>query len=238
MIFALCAANAFAGPPLITDDPDTPGPNHWEIDVATTSEYAQHEWNLEAPLLDINYGIGGHIELTYQLPFVVLVPDGGGALGGLGNSLAGVKWRFLDQDMALLDVSVYPQIEFNNPTSSVRRGLADAGTSFMLPFEVGHHFGPLDIYGDAACVWNDNSAPQGFCGVAAEYELGEKFSVMGELHDGFESDFEDNSLVFNLGLRWTLTEHVSLIGSAGRAIFGSGDNAPDFMSYFALEFTF
>jgi hypothetical protein len=110
--------HTFAGPALITDDPDTPGPDNWEIDIATTSEYAQREWNLETPLLDMNYGIGEHIELTYELPWVVLVPAGGGASSGLGNSLLGVKWRFLDQTNAGLDVSAYPQVEFNNPTSS------------------------------------------------------------------------------------------------------------------------
>ncbi len=230
--------HTFAGPPLITDDPDTPGPDNWEIDIATTSEYAQHEWNLETPLLDMNYGIGEHIELTYELPWVVLVPASGGASSGLGNSLLGVKWRFLDQTNDWLDVSAYPQVEFNNPTSSVRRGLAEDGTSVMLPFEAGHRFGSLDIYGDAAWVWNEEGATGGFCGIAAEYELSETFTVMGELHDGFEHDFENNQLVFNLGFRRTLTEHVSLIGSAGRMIFGPGNNPVDFMSYLALELTF
>jgi hypothetical protein len=108
----------------------------------------------------------------------------------------------------------------------------------MLPFEAGHRFGSLDIYGDAACVWNEEGATGGFCGIAAEYELSETFTVMGELHDSFEHDFENNQLVFNLGFRRTLTEHVSLIGSAGRMIFGPGNNPVDFMSYLALELTF
>jgi hypothetical protein len=46
--------HTFAGPPLITDDPDTQGPNNLEIDIATTSEYTQPEWNLETPLPDIH----------------------------------------------------------------------------------------------------------------------------------------------------------------------------------------
>jgi len=32
----LWAANAPGGPPWLTDDPDTPGPNHWEMNVAIT----------------------------------------------------------------------------------------------------------------------------------------------------------------------------------------------------------
>ncbi|MGD1088649.1 MAG: hypothetical protein ABR955_07975 [Verrucomicrobiota bacterium] len=46
--------HTFTWPPLITDDPDTQGPNNLEIDIATTSEYTQPEWNLETPLPDIH----------------------------------------------------------------------------------------------------------------------------------------------------------------------------------------
>jgi hypothetical protein len=238
LVLFLAAGRALAGPPLITDDPDTPGPNSWEIDVATTSAYVQRTWDLETPLLDINYGIGDHIELTCELPWEVTVPDHGGTDSGLGNTLLGVKWRFLDQTNAWLDVSAYPQVEFNNPTASVRHGLANDGTTVLLPFEVGHRFGPLDIYADTAYVWNQRQVTGGFCGVAAEYELSENFSVMAELHDDFETHLTNNELDFNLGFRRTLTEHISLIGSAGRAIFGPSQTAPGFMSYLALEFTF
>jgi hypothetical protein len=233
----LCAATALAGPPLITDDPDTPGPNSWEIDFATTSQKSSHSWQLETPLLDMNYGVGEHIELTYEIAWNVLVPDVGPARGGLGNSLFGVKWRFLDQTNAWLDVSVYPQIIWNNPTSSVRRGLADDGTGVLLPVEAGHHFGPLDVYSEGGYQWNQREPTDGFFGIAAEYELTEKFTMMGELHDDFERAFDDNELIFNLGFRRELNEHISVIGSAGRAIYGPSDTTPDFLSYLALEFT-
>ena len=238
LTWILCATTSLAGPPLITDDPDTPGPNAWEIDVATTSQYSGHAWQLETPLLDINYGLGEHIELTYEIAWDVLVPDDDAARGGLGNSLFGVKWRFLDQTNAWPEVSVYPQIEFNNPTSSVRRGLADNGTSIQLPIEVGHKFGPLDVYAETGYSWNEERPSGGFGGLAAEYELNENTSVMGELHDDFERAFEEDELIFNFGFRQKLTEHISLIGAAGRAIFGPSASAPKFLSYLALELTF
>src|ERR1700733_8729114 len=93
----LWAANVYAGPPLLTDDPDTPGPNHWEINIAMTSLDEAHEWELGTPLLDLNYGVGEHIQLKYQVPLTVFVPERGGARVGMDNSLLGVKWRFLDQ---------------------------------------------------------------------------------------------------------------------------------------------
>src|ERR1700722_12967106 len=79
--------NAVGGPPLLTDDPDTPGPNHWEINLAITSEETANESRFEAPLLDLNYGVGEHIELEYELPLVVLNARNEGTCAGFGNSV-------------------------------------------------------------------------------------------------------------------------------------------------------
>jgi hypothetical protein len=233
-----CAAKVFAGPPLITDDPDTPGPNNWEIETAIISQYANHQWQLQAPFLDNNYGVGDHIELTYEIGWNTVVPNNSGALSGLGDSLLGAKWRFLDQDKSWLDVSVYPQVQFNNPTSSARRGIAEDGTSVILPFEMGHMWGPLDVYTEPGFTWNQRGLNQGFWGLAAEYDLTKKFALMGELHYDFEGTFEQNELLFNLGFSQTLSEHVALIGSVGRAVFGPSNIIPNFMSYLGLELTF
>jgi hypothetical protein len=235
----LWAPHALGGPPLLTDDPDTPGPNHWEINTGASSVYSTHEWNLGAPLLDINYGVGEHIQLKYQVEFSELVPDRGGPLVGMSNSLAGVKWRFADQtNWSWLEISTYPQLEFIYPASSGRRGLADRGDNLLLPIEVEHIFKKVTVYAEAGYMWNEYQPKQGWYGVAGEYELSEKFSLMGELSGGFDRDFQDNGLSFNLGFRRPLTEHVALIGSAGRGIFGPAEHAPVFMSYLALQLTF
>jgi hypothetical protein len=231
--------NAPAGPPLLTDDPDTPGPNHWEINIAMTSEDEAREWTLGTPLLDMNYGVGEHIQLKYQVPLEVFVPEHGGALVGMGNSLAGVKWRFLDQtNGSWLEMSTYPQFEFIYPESSVQRVQADDGDNLLLPVEMEHQFKSLTVYAEAGYVVNSARPSEAFGGVAAEYELTEKFSVMGEFYGGFGRNFQENGLTFNLGFRRALTDHVALIGSAGRAIFGPASDSPSFQSYLGLQFTF
>src|ERR1700722_854589 len=68
------AGSAVGGPPLLTDDPDTPGPNHWEINVAEWSQEINRAWLLATPLLDMNYGVGDHIHLKYQVQFNELAP--------------------------------------------------------------------------------------------------------------------------------------------------------------------
>jgi hypothetical protein len=235
----LWALNASAGPPLLTDDPDTPGPNHWEINIAMTSEDVAQEWELGTPLLDLNYGVGDRIQLKYQVPLDMYAPKDAGARAGMGNSLTGVKWRFLDQtNGSWLEISTYPQFEFVCPESSVRRVMADNGDNVLLPIEVEHKFEAFTVYAEGGYILNSRRDPQEFYGVAAEHEFSEKFSLMGEFYGGSGRDFQESGLSFNLGFRRSLTEHVALIGSAGRAICGPASDSPTFMSYLGVQLTF
>jgi hypothetical protein len=87
-------------------------------------------------------------------------------------------------------------------------------------------------------LWNEHRSSEAIYGLAGEYEFSEKFSLMGEFYGGFDRAFENNGLSFNLGLRRSLVEHVALIGSAGRGIYGPSERAPAFQSYLGLQLTF
>ncbi len=52
---------------------------------------------LQLPQLDVNYGLGEHIQLTGEIPYVVANASGQPHASGWGNALPGVKWRFFDQ---------------------------------------------------------------------------------------------------------------------------------------------
>jgi len=60
------AVLAQGGPPLITDDPGTPGDGKWEINVAFEAEKRGTQRSYAIPLLDINYGLGDRIQLKYE----------------------------------------------------------------------------------------------------------------------------------------------------------------------------
>ena len=67
MPFALVASLPVhaAGPPLITDDPGTPGDGRWEINLPITLEQTRSQRLFEAPLFDINYGLGERTQESY-----------------------------------------------------------------------------------------------------------------------------------------------------------------------------
>src|SRR5262249_57920992 len=92
MLAASASTFAQGGPPLITDDPDTPGPRHWEINLSMFRERTSHERVTEEPRLDLNYGVGRRIQLKLEAPWIGMTTANGRA-NGLGDATAGVKWR-------------------------------------------------------------------------------------------------------------------------------------------------
>src|SRR5690349_18262079 len=59
-------AGAQGGPPLLGDDPETPGPGKWEINIAYTEQRTNEEHLRSLPHVDFNYGLGDHSH-RYQL---------------------------------------------------------------------------------------------------------------------------------------------------------------------------
>lgn len=53
---------------MVTDDPGTPGGGHWEINLAWTGEHSSGETTQDAPLLDLNYGVGDRLQVKYEVP--------------------------------------------------------------------------------------------------------------------------------------------------------------------------
>lgn len=66
--------------------------------MAYTLERTKDFNDYSVPILDINYGVGSRIQLKYQVPYVLQSTDGGPLESGLGKSLAGVKWRFYQNE--------------------------------------------------------------------------------------------------------------------------------------------
>ncbi|PYL10852.1 MAG: hypothetical protein DMF43_09195, partial [Verrucomicrobia bacterium] len=101
-LFPFCGPRAHAqgGPPMITDDPETPGNGKFEINLAVAFERRPHEISLDVPAIDINYGWGDRIQLTLQTAPVLLKRSGHGPIGGLRGTETALKWRFLDEETA------------------------------------------------------------------------------------------------------------------------------------------
>ena len=101
------AAHAQGGPPFHTDDPDTPGNEHWEINFGLIGDRNPASGAYQLPDVDINYGLGDRIQLKFEIPLALAETrpqpadltapaTSGSVIGGLGESQPGIKWRFYE----------------------------------------------------------------------------------------------------------------------------------------------
>jgi len=229
---------AQGGPPFIGDDPGTPGDGNWEINVATYAERHPDERLYNAPILDMNYGWGSRIQLKYQVPYLVEGTDGGPTRSGLGKSLAGVKWRFYDSGEDGLQISTYPQLEFNNPTSSQERGLVDYGTRFYLPIEFSKKIGPLQVNPEVGYWFASSQGAAWAAGMVVLREVNKRLELAGELYNTANTNGSNHWNTYDGGGRYKLGEHFVLLFMAGRSFTNSSPGQPRFFGYLGMQFLF
>jgi hypothetical protein len=234
-------SSAQGGPPFVGDDPGTPGDGNWEINVAAYTERHPTERLYNAPILDMNYGWGPRIQLKYQVPYLVDGTDGGPTRSGLGKSLAGVKWRFYDSGTEDgLQISTYPQLEFNNPTASLERGLVDYGTRFYLPIEFSKKVGPFQVNPEFGYWFASSRGAAWATGVVVLREVDKRLELAGELYNTANTNGSNHWNTYDAGGRYKLNEHFILLFMAGSSFHESGlpSGQPQFFGYLGMQFLF
>ena len=235
-----CAARVVlgqGGPPMITDDPGTPGNGKWENNFAITFEYRPGETAYDVPEIDLNYGVGDHIQLTLQTAPVLLKRSGQGLIGGWGGTEAAVKWRFLDEATSGVDMSMFPRVLFNVSQSSVRRGLAEDGTRFQIPFQIAKTFGRLRVDAEFGPLASTVGRSEWLYGIVCGFDVAKTTMLMAELHDESRMNFSRDVLTLNFGLRHEFTENYILIVSMGHEL-RSPNQPTALIGYFGMQFVY
>ena len=243
-VFTVCVAAlpgqavAQGGPPLLTDDPLTPGNGHWEINVAWTLSQKQKERLFAIPLMDLNYGLGERLQLKAEIPWLVLQDRRGGTQSGFGSANLGVKWRFLDKHRHGFALSTYPQLEIRTSASSARRGLIEPGAELRLPIEMTRELGPVTINGEVGYQLVQREKDELLYGLAVGREINKRLELLGEIHGTAKRNFADNEPIFNVGGRFKMSKHYTLLFSAGRSLRGAAIGQPTSVAYVGCQFNF
>jgi hypothetical protein len=230
-------ASAQGGPPMITDDPGTPGDGKWEINLAIAFEHRSDETSYDLPAIDLNYGVGEHIQLTLETAPVVLSREDRGPVGGIGGTQAALKWRFLDQEKSGFDMSMFPRVIFNITQSSVRRGLAEDGTRFQIPFQIAKTFGRFHADAEFGPVGISVGRSEWLYGIIGGFDIAKPTMLMAELHGTSRMNFSDQGLTLNFGLRHEFTERRILIVSLGHEIV-SPNKPLALIGYFGVQLVY
>jgi hypothetical protein len=217
-LLAVRSAHGQGGPPMITDDPGTPGNGKFEINLAVAAEHRPGETSFDAPAIDINYGVGERIQLTLQGGPVLLKRRDHGLIGGLGGTEAAVKWRFIDDEPAGVTMSMFPRVIFNISHSAARRGLAEEGTRFQIPLQFAKTFRGFDLDFEWGPLVSTVGPSQWLYGVVAGVDMSKTTTLLAELHGSSRTNFSRDELALNFGVRQKLNDHCLFIGSLGQEL--------------------
>ena len=224
------------GPPYYTNDPGTPGNQNWEINLGYMPFLYSGNSLSHVPDVDINYGLGERIQLTYESAWLRVLNGIGPAKYGLEQDQLGVKWRFYDNDKTGFSMSIFPQVSLNNPGHSVQRGITPPGASVILPVEFSKKLGPIDVNWEGGY----NVVHLGSNGYVAGLVMGHDMSKSLELDAEFYSlgafDHSISQQTIAGGARYKLRPPFILLLMAGRSVEPAHNGQPFFVGYFGMQF--
>jgi hypothetical protein len=229
-------ARAQGGPPYYTNDPGTPGNHNWEINLGYMPFLYNGTSTTHMPDVDINYGVGDRIQLTYENAWLRVKNGPDAAKYGAGQDQLGVKWRFYDDKKTGLGISVFPQFSINNPDHSVQRGITPRGASLILPVEFTKHLGPIDVNWEVG--YNEvHLGPHGWLtGFVVGHDVSKKLELDAEFYGLGTFNNSSNQQTIDAGARYKLRPPFILLLMAGRSVAPAYKGQPFFVGYFGMQF--
>ena len=236
-LFVIDVSSSFSqgGPPLVTDDPGTPGNGNWEINAAVQTSPTVSGVASQIPVFDINYGYGDHIQLNLVVAWVDSVSYGESQASGLSNVSSAVKWRLIDEDKAGAAVSIYPRIDSRWPFSSRSSAVNPAGARYFLPVEVSKTVGRFGFNPEIGYARETQAPCEWAYGVAFSFELEKERELLFELHGRSEVGESGVEWLYDFGTRYAVAESASVIGAIGHTFSVIRDELPFWNVYLGAQ---
>lgn len=226
---------AWAGPPFLTDDPQTVEFQHWELYVASVDFKTAGGWVGDGPHVEINYGVVPNVQLHIIAPVAYDAPSTGSAHYGYGDTELGVKFRFIQETKSIPMVGIFPLLEV--PTGSTKDGLGTGRVHALLPVWLQKTWGQWTAYGGGGYGINPGAGLKnyGFVGAVLQNQVAKPVLIGVEVYHQTASEVGGrDDTAFNIGTVIDLSEAHHLLFSAGRSINGP----TDFQCYAAYQWTF
>ena len=228
------AGAAYAGPPFVTDDPETVDFHHWEITLATQQYHSADGWNGTAPHLEVNYGAVPDVQLHMIAPLAYNRSPGEPTHFGLGDIELGIKYRFLHETDTQPQIGIFPTVEI--PAGNSTEGLGNGKAQVFLPIWIQKKFGDWTTYGGGGYWFNpgEGNHDYWYAGWLLQRKLTESFAVGAEVQ--FRSTVAVGtpaSVALNAGGTWDLSDTYHLLFSAGHSVEGRSE----FQGYCAFQIT-
>jgi hypothetical protein len=235
LFLAATSACAQGGPPYYTNDPGTPGNLNWEINLGYMPFFYSNQSVSHIPDVDINFGVGDRIQLTYENAWLRVQSPYSPAKFGVGQSNPGVKWRFYDAGESGPSISIFPQLFLNNPNDAVRRGITPANDVFLLPIEFSKKFGPVHVDYEIGYQFVHKGPDGWLTGLVLGHDFTSKLEMDMELYNQGTFHPSNSQPTIGLGARYKIHRPVILLLMAGRSLEPSRSNQSYFIGYFGIQ---
>ncbi|HWA62383.1 MAG TPA: hypothetical protein VG939_13465 [Caulobacteraceae bacterium] len=232
---ALLPGLALAGPPFLTDDPEPTDTGHWEIYAPVSSAAGRGADYDGWAGAEINYGPARNVQVTVDLP-VAYAHDASGLHTGRGDLGVSVKYRFLNDEAAHVQVAVFPALTL--PTAS--GGLGAGRVTAFLPVWAQKDAGPWSVFGGGGYAINPGPGNRNYwSGGLAVTRTVSKSLLAGLEIDRQGADTQGGRASTSLGAGAILTLHAPFrLLASGGPTFSDGGGAPGFHAYVALGLDF
>jgi hypothetical protein len=208
---------------------------NWEINFGYMPFLYRGQSVSHTPDVDINFGVGDRIQLTFETAWLRVHNPGENVKYGLEQDQLGVKWRFYDSGKDGMGLSIFPQLSVNNPNNAVRREITPPGSSLILPLEFTKKFGPVGVNLEAGYQFVHLGPDGWLTGLVVGHEFTKKFELDSEIyaagtwHPGYAQP------TFDVGGRYKLHRPIILLFMAGRGLEPTHSNQPSFVGYFGIQ---
>lgn len=224
-----------AGPPYKSDDPEPTDYKHFEIYTFSSGTVTREDTSGEAGI-DFNYGAAPNLQLTAVLPAGYDFAAGSSTVAALSNIELAAKYRFLTQEVAGLDVAIFPRLFLPSASSMV----GERHASLLLPIWLERDWGHWSAFGGGGCEINRGGISQNFClmGLTVTRQFTTKLQLGLEIfHQTPDTQGGLATTSLGIGARYDLNDNFHLLGYAGRGIQNVAQT-DQFNWYTSILFTF
>jgi hypothetical protein len=238
VLLLVASSRAVAGPPFVTDDPDTTDYKHWEVDFFSLTDHAKGGDFIQFPAIEVDYGLIPDVQLHAIAPPTYDRAPGDKAHFGYGDTELGVKYRFFHETDHLPEIGFFPLVEV--PTGDSGRGLGNGQTQIFAPLWLQKTFGEnkeWTTFGGGGFWFNPGPDHRNFgrFGWELQRDLNTHLTLGAEIyHETSMALGDDGHTAFNIGGYFNFDDHNHILFSAGRDIQGPNR----FFSYLAYQLTF
>lgn len=229
----LLIADAYAGPPYLSDDPDAVAYKNIEIYLFSTTEKVKTSTNIEGPAIEIHYGILPNLDINMIAGLDTEISHDGEDHGtGLEDTKIGVIYSFLQETRYLPRLGLLPSIYL--PTGSSDKGVGNGRAFYTLGLWAEKSFNAWIInFGGNYML---NPAPDQLNNFSGGFLLQNKWNdkwIMGAeiFIQGATDTTSPATTIVDAGATYVLTKNTYLLFSAGHSIKGM----QDFVSYAGFE---